>query len=159
MSCTTNTRSLKFWQVFGVGLCAVLLAGCGTSTEPADEPAPATQSATPTADPSPEVEAPEDVAVKVMTLFARPDEPEQRWFAELRPYLEEEYAVEAEYIDPARIPFDKILSGPVMDGTEHNPQVVTADFKTNAGTWYVELHQNGPGGKWLVGGIHKLDKS
>ena len=93
-----------------------------------------------------------------MNLFARPDEPEQRWFAELRPYLEEEYAVEAEYIDPARIPFDKILSGPVIDGTEHNPQVVTADFKTNAGTWYVELHQDEPGGKWLVGGIHELTK-
>lgn len=156
MSSTTNMRSLKFWQVFGVGLCAVLLAGCGTSTEPTGEPAPATQSASPTTAASPVVEAPEDVAVKVMTLFARPDEPEQRWFAELRPYLEEEYAVEAQYIDPARIPFDKIISGPVMDGTEHNPQVVTADFKTNAGTWYVELHQDEPGGVWLVGGIHEL---
>ena len=54
------------------------------------------------------------------------------------PYSEEEYSTEAEYIDPARIPFDKILSGPVMDGTEHNPQVVTAAFKTNAGLAGVE---------------------
>lgn len=105
-----------------------------------------------------EVEAPEVMAVKVMTLFARPDEPEHRWYAELRPYLEKEYAIEAEYIDPVRIPFDKILSGPVMQGSEHNPQVVTADFKTDAGTWYVELHQNELGGKWLVGGIHELIK-
>lgn len=106
----------------------------------------------------PVIESPEEVAVKVMSLFARPDEPEQRWHAEIRPYLEKEYAIEAEYIDPARIPFDKILSGPVMDGTEHNEQVVTADFKTDAGTWYVELHQNALGGKWLVGGIHELIK-
>ncbi|MHA6969417.1 hypothetical protein ACX5K5_17180 (plasmid) [Glutamicibacter bergerei] len=72
--------------------------------------------------------------------------------------MEKEYAIEAEYIDPVRIPFDKILSGPVMQGSEHNPQVVTADFKTDAGTWYVELHQNELGGKWLVGGIHELIK-
>lgn len=90
-----------------------------------------------------------------MALFARPDEPERRWFSQLRPYLEEEYAVEAEYIDPARIPFHKIISGPVMGGDSDNQQVATADFKTNAGPWYVELHQNIPGGDWLVGGIQE----
>lgn len=28
----------------------------------------------------------------------------------------------------------------------NNPQIATADFKTSAGTWYVELHQNLAGG-------------
>lgn len=99
---------------------------------------------------------PKEVAIKVMGLFARPGEPERRWFSELRPYLEDQYAESAEYIDPARIPFNKIVSGPVMGGDSDNPQVATADFKTNGGSWYVELHQDVPGGDWLVGGIHEL---
>ncbi|MDN6170548.1 MAG: hypothetical protein L0J11_10785 [Micrococcaceae bacterium] len=96
---------------------------------------------------------PKKVAIKAMALFARPDEPARRWFSELRPYLEEEYAVEAEYIDPVRVPFYKIVSGPVMGGDSDNPQMATATFKTNDGLWYVELHQNDPGGDWLVGSI------
>ncbi|MCV9996453.1 hypothetical protein OIU93_19475 [Paeniglutamicibacter sp. ZC-3] len=137
------------------GLAVLAIAGCAQlpgNAEGAGQVSPTVEA------PVPVIESPEEVAVKVMNLFARPDEPEQRWHAEIRPYLEKEYAIEAEYIDPARIPFDKILSGPVMDGTEHNEQVVTADFKTDAGTWYVELHQNELGGKWLVGGIHELIK-
>ncbi|MFL4474483.1 hypothetical protein ACIPVK_10845 [Paeniglutamicibacter sp. MACA_103] len=82
---------------------------------------------------APVIEGPEELAVKVMNVFARPDESEQRWHAEIRPYLEKEYALEAEYIDPARIPFDKILSGPVLEGDAHNPQILTAGFKPNAG--------------------------
>lgn len=134
------------------GLAVLAIAGCAQLSGNAEDAA----QVSPTVEASvPVTESPEEVAVKVMNLFARPDEPEQRWHAEIRPYLEKEYAIEAEYIDPARIPFDKILSGPVMEGDAHNPQVVTADFKTNAGTWYVELHQNAPGGEWLVGGIHQ----
>ncbi|WP_146755343.1 hypothetical protein [Arthrobacter sp. AQ5-05] len=45
---------------------------------------------------APVVESPEGVDGKVMTLFARPDEPEQRWHAELHPYLENEYTIDAE---------------------------------------------------------------
>ena len=93
------------------------------------------------------------VATKAIKLFGRPDEPERRWFAELRPYLEKEYAVDAEYIDPARIPFDKILSGPKLETDSHNPQLVLARFKTNDGTWTVEMHQDRHGAEWLVGGI------
>jgi hypothetical protein len=134
------------------GMAVLAIAGCAQLPGNAEDAA----QVSPTAEASvPVTKSPEEVAVKVMNLFARPNEPEQRWHAEIRPYLEKEYALEAEYIDPARIPFDKILSGPVMEGDAHNPQVLTADFKTNAGTWYVELHQNAPGGEWLVGGIHQ----
>lgn len=134
------------------GLAVLAIAGCAQlpgNAENAPQVSPTVEASAPV------VESPEELAVKVMTLFARPDEPEQRWHAEIRPYLDKEYAIEAEYIDPARIPFNKILSGPVMEGDAHNPQILTADFKTNAGTWYVELHQNAPGGEWLVGGIHQ----
>lgn len=137
------------------GLAVLAIAGCAQLP---GNPGDASQ-VSPTVEASaPVIQSPEEVAVEVMNLFARPGEPEQRWFAEISPYLDKEYAIEAEYIDPARIPFDKILSDPVMEGDAHNPQILTADFKTNAGAWYVELHQNAPGGEWLVGGIHKLLK-
>lgn len=131
------------------------------SVAPAQSSAPArTSGASSSAAAGTEVklEDPKEVAVTAMELFARPDEPERRWFFELRPYLEDEYAVDAEYIDPARIPFDKIVSGPVMGGDSDNPQVALATFNTNAGPWYVELHQNVPGGDWLVGGIGSADE-
>lgn len=139
----------------------VALTACGTSPESGESPtapeatgSPAASS--PAAAPSStavSVEDPETVAAEAIKLFARPEEPERRWFAELRPYLEEEYAVEAEYIDPARIPFSKVSSDPQMNNDPHNPRLTTADFKTNDGTWTVELHQDTPGGQWLVGGI------
>lgn len=136
------------------------LTGCGASPGAGQSPAAATAepspaSASPSAQSptSAEVEDPSTVATEAIKLFGRPDEPERRWFAELRPYLEEEYAVEAEYIDPARIPFSEVQSAPELNGDAHNPQLVTADFKTDDGTWTVELHQDNPGGEWLVGGI------
>nr|WP_176704880.1 hypothetical protein [Arthrobacter sp.]AXV46265.1 hypothetical protein pA2H2_p34 [Arthrobacter sp.] len=153
---TTPRRCAGLWAKAAAfscaGLAVLAIAGCAQLPGNAEDAA----QVSPTVEASvPVIQSPEEVAVKVMNLFARPDEPEQRWHAEIRPYLEKEYAVEAEYIDPARIPFDKILSGPKMEGDAHNPQILTADFKTNAGTWYVELHQNAPGGEWLVGGIHQ----
>lgn len=153
---TVAGRGAGLWSKAAVfscaGLAVLAIAGCAQLPGNAEDAA----QVSPTVEASaPVVESPEELAVKVMNLFARPDEPEQRWHAEIRPYLEKEYAIEAEYIDPARIPFDKIISGPKMEGDAHNPQILTADFKTNAGTWYVDLHQNAPGGEWLVGGIHQ----
>ena len=134
------------------GLAVLTIAGCAQLP---GNPVDASQ-VSPTVETSaPVIQSPEELAVKVMNLFARPDEPEQRWYAEISPYLDKEYVIEAEYIDAARIPFDKILSGPVMEGDAHNTQILTADFKTNTGAWYVELHQNAPGGEWLVCGIHQ----
>ncbi|WP_417221390.1 hypothetical protein [Arthrobacter sp.] len=137
--------------------CTLLaLTACGgTDSAPEAAPEPAASS-TPASSPAPSsapAEKPGVVATKAIKLFARPDEPERRWFSQLRPYLEEEYAVDAEYIDPARIPFDKIISGPKLETDSHNPQLVLAKFKTNDGTWTVEMHQDTPGGDWLVGGI------
>ncbi|WP_286166922.1 hypothetical protein [Arthrobacter sp. AQ5-05] len=42
-----------------------------------------------------------------------------------------------------------------MEGDTSHLQILTADVKTNSGAWYVELHQNAPGGKYLVGGVHE----
>lgn len=156
---TTPPRRLALAAAAACTLLALAACG-GTDSAPEAAPAPAASStaasSTPASSPAPSsatVEKPGVVATKAIKLFARPDEPERRWFSQLRPYLEKEYAVDAEYIDPARIPFDKIISGPQLETDSHNPQLVLAKFKTNDGTWTVEMHQDKPGAKWLVGGI------
>lgn len=161
MPIPTTRRTLSTAAATAAILAALTACGStGSGQEAALEPAASsTRAAAPASSPgqsSATVEKPGTVATKAISLFARPDEPERRWFAELRPYLEEEYAVDAEYIDPARIPFDKIISGPQLETDSHNPQLLLARFKTNDGTWTVEMHQDTVGGKWLVGGIHEL---
>ena len=136
---------------------ATPVAPATTSSAPSSSEAPSSKAAAASA-PGMALDDPKEVAIEAMALFARPDEPERRWFSELRPYLEEEYAVDAEYIDPAQIPFTKIISGPVMSGDAHNSRVSLATFKTDTGPWYVELHQNVPGGDWLVGNIGSADE-
>ncbi|WP_417235517.1 hypothetical protein [Arthrobacter sp.] len=147
---TTQPRRLALAAATACMLLA--LTACGGTNSTPEAAASSTTAGTPSSSPAP-VEKPGVVATKAIKLFARPDEPERRWFSELRPYLEKEYAVDAEYIDPARIPFDKVLSGPQLETDSHNPQLVLARFKTNDGIWTVEMHQDTPGGEWLVGGI------
>ncbi|RAX47783.1 hypothetical protein DQ353_18605 [Arthrobacter sp. AQ5-05] len=99
------------------------------------------------------VEAPKDVAIKVLDLFARPDTPERRWFIDLLPYLTEEYAEEAQYIDPARVPLTKVNANPTTSQDEHMPQMVIVRFSTNDGPWQVVLVQDHDGQPWLVQAI------
>lgn len=156
---TQNRRHRILLATAAAGLLAGL-TGCGpsqgagqTPTTPVPESSPASSPAGAPSSAATESEDPATVATEAIKLFGRPDEPERRWFAELRPYLEEEYAVDAEYIDPARIPFSRLRSGPKVDADSDNPELTMVDFETDGGTWTVELHQDTPGGKWLVGGI------
>lgn len=155
----THNRSHRLLLTAAATCVLAGLTGCGASPGAGQTPASAAESSptsTPPSAPSSAVTESEDpatVATEAIELFGRPDEPERRWFAELRPYLEEEYAVEAEYIDPARIPFSEVQSSPELNRDSHNPQLTTVDYKTDDGIWTVTLHQDSPGGKWLVGGI------
>lgn len=94
-----------------------------------------------------------DTAAKVMGLFARPDVPETTWFADLAPHLAPEYADDAKYIDPARVPIRKITDGPAISRDAGNPMTVTATFATDAGRWRVLLHRSGQQQPWLVTAI------
>ena len=94
-----------------------------------------------------------DTAAKVMGLFARPDVPESTWFADLAPHLAPEYAEDAKYIDPSRVPVRKITDGPVISRDAGNPMTVTATFATDAGRWRILLHRSGQQQPWLVTAI------
>lgn len=98
-----------------------------------------------------------DTAAKVMGLFARPDVPEETWFADLAPHLAPEYAEDAKYIDPARVPIRKITDGPAITRDAGNPMTVTATFATDAGRWRVLVHRSGQQQPWLVTAISPQD--
>lgn len=98
-----------------------------------------------------------DTAAKVMALFARPDVPETTWFADLSPHLAPEYAEDAKYIDPARVPIGKVTDGPAISREAGNPLTVTATFSTDAGRWKMLLHRSGQQQPWLVTAISPQD--
>lgn len=98
-----------------------------------------------------------DTAAKVMGLFARPDLPETTWFADLAPHLAPEYAEDAKYIDPARVPIRKVTDGPAISRDAGNPMTVTASFSTDAGRWTMLLHRPGQQQPWLVTAISPQD--
>ena len=152
----TTRQGLVALRMAGASACVLSLAGCSlfgvndTNTE--QTPAPAASSSPASISPA-TVEEPEAVAVKVMDLFARPEMPERRWFTDLLPYLTDDYADEAQYTDPARVPFDTVKPNPRASQDEHNPQVVTVAFKTNDGPWQVVMVQDQDGKPWLVEAI------
>jgi hypothetical protein len=94
-----------------------------------------------------------ETAAKAMKLFARPDVPEAKWFSELAPLLAAEYAEDARYIDPARVPITTVTDGPSISREAENPMTVTASFYTDAGPWAMMLHRIGQDDPWLVTSI------
>ncbi len=94
-----------------------------------------------------------ETAAKAMELFGRPDVEEKKWFSELAPLLAPEYAEDARYIDPARVPFSMITDGPSIAREAQNPMTVTASFYTNDGPWDMMLHRTGQDAPWLVTSI------
>ena len=94
-----------------------------------------------------------DTAKRALTLFARPRLAQPTWFKQLQPLLSPEYAVEAEYISPAKVPVSRILDGPVLVREAGNPMTVTARFKTNHGPYLVLMHRSGQVDPWVVQSI------
>ncbi len=102
-----------------------------------------------------EVEA---IATEVIGLFARPEVPERRWYTDLLPHLSAEYAEDAQYIDPANVRVNDVVSGPALVREKGNPLTVTAEFSTNAGPWSVLLHRVGQDDPWLVEAIEPTNE-
>jgi hypothetical protein len=91
-----------------------------------------------------------DTAAKAMTLFARPGVEQRQWITDLAPLLAEEYATEAQYINPARVPVTAVIGDPVLTREAGNPMTATATFATNAGEWAVLIHRIGQADPWRV---------
>ncbi len=155
MSTIATRRVRKALGMAGASACVLTLASCslfGVKDKATDQTPEAAASSQASSTPA-TVEPPQEVATKVMDLFARPDMPERRWFTDLLPYLTEDYADEAQYTDPARVSFDKVNDKSTASQDEHNPQVVTVRFKTNDGPWQVVMVQDEAGEPWLVEAI------
>lgn len=157
------------WKKLGLAVLAVSalgLSGCSpvSSTEPIPSATADDHGAEEHYDNVPEVtwdaQSEEDVkaaATTVMGLFARPGVPERQWYTDIFPHLSKEYAVDAQYIDPARIRVKTILSGPVLTREQGNPMTVRAEFATNNGPWVLLLHRMDQHEPWLVTSIAPKD--
>ena len=97
------------------------------------------------------------LAGELMGKFARPDVTERAWFNALQPHMSADYQESAQYIDPARIPVRKILSGPILVREKGNPMSVMAEFTTNDGPWVLSLHRAGQEEPWLITRIAPKD--
>lgn len=98
-----------------------------------------------------------DTAAKAMALFARPRVDQRQWITDLAPMLSPAYRTEAEYINPARVPVSKVLSGPALKASSGEPMTVKAVFTTDAGEWVVLLHRTAAAQPWLVQDIASKD--
>lgn len=98
-----------------------------------------------------------DTAAKAMALFARPRVDQRQWITDLAPMLSPAYRTEAEYIDPARVPVSRVLSGPALKASSGDPMTVKAVFTTDAGEWVVLLHRTAAAQPWLVQDIAAED--
>lgn len=127
------------------------LSGGGHAQAPGAAPLPL-----PSWDPGSE-QAAKDTAAKAMALFARPGVDQRTWITDLAPLLDAGYRAEAEYIDPARVPVRRVLSGPALKASAGDPMTVKAAFTTDAGEWAVLLHRAGAGQPWLVEAIASND--
>jgi hypothetical protein len=91
-----------------------------------------------------------EAASRAMALFARPRVAQRQWITDLAPMLSPAYRTEAEYINPARVPVSRVLSGPALQASPGDPMTVKAVFTTDAGKWVVLLHRTAPAQPWLV---------
>lgn len=155
MPTTTHSQGTKALRMAGAAACILALSGCSLfgGKDDAAAPPPVSAASSPASSTPATAKEPQIVAVEAMALFARPDVPERRWFTDLLPYLTDEYADEAQYTDPARVPFDDIGSAPTASEDEHNPYVLTFHFDTNDGPWQVVVVQDKAGAPWLVQAI------
>lgn len=161
-------RIIKFGLVLAVA--AVAVSGCAapasnntpepevTASSPAEILAHDEDHGVPvvTWDASTEVEV-KALAADLMGKFARPDVTERAWFNALQPHMSADYQESAQYIDPARIPVRKILSGPILAREKGNPMSVMTEFTTNDGPWVLSLHRTGQEEPWLITRIAPKD--
>lgn len=156
------------------GITVALLAGCGgpgatPAGQVSGESTTATASATPcgSCDGQPQADhtgpsvlvmdaeatdAATASASAVMAAYTA-NKPKEEWFASLAPLLTTQYAEDAQYIEPSRLPVRKITSGPVLEPGVSTGYQVRAGFVTNAGDWVVILTRSSASAPWLASNV------
>jgi hypothetical protein len=90
-----------------------------------------------------------DVAVKLMTAYARPDRTADAWLAGLDPYLTQTGAAAYEGTDPAQVPVSKVTgSGTVMAAA--TVYALNVSVPTNKGVYVVALTRTSTTAPWLA---------
>lgn len=88
-------------------------------------------------------------AVRFLTEFARPDVPYAQWWATLKPLLDAQGRMYAEFTDPAQIPVRTITGPATLTRSGDEDLSMTFAVPTNIGTYTVRLTYT-PAGTWLV---------
>lgn len=151
---------------------ALALGGCAANSEPSSLPS-RDQLSPPSAlidGDSGESVVPEEVpqwdeasrrevvgaAQAAMTAFARPDLPDETWWAGLEPLLTTEAAPEYAYVDPANIPARKVTGqGRIVFDT--SAYVATVEVPTDAGRYRLVLVRRDATTPWLVSKISPVE--
>lgn len=92
-------------------------------------------------------------ADQIMGAYTAQGKAKKEWFSTLAPMLTTNYAQEAEYIDPARLPVRKITSGPEIKTEVSTGYQVRASFGTNVGDWVIILTRASETSPWLAANI------
>lgn len=88
-------------------------------------------------------------AKDVMTAFARPDQPQGRWWRDLAPTLTPTARETYKYVAVENVPVSTVKGkGRVVD--DSSPYLATVEFATNAGPYTVLLSRTGQGAPWLA---------
>ncbi len=88
-------------------------------------------------------------AVRFLTAFARPDVPYAQWWANLKPLLDDQGRMYAEFTDPAQIPVRNITGPAALSRSGEDDLSLTFAVPTNIGTYTVQLTYTAAG-TWLV---------
>lgn len=114
-------------------------------TVPADND---TVAPAPTAAPTSQQSA-ADVAVRVMTAYARPDLSAQAWMDGITPYLSQAGAAAYEGTDPAQVPVSTV-TGPGTIMPAATAYALNVSVPTNNGTYVVALTRTSTTTPWLA---------
>lgn len=88
-------------------------------------------------------------AKDVMTAFARPDQPQGRWWRDLAPTLTPTARETYKYVAVENVPVSTVKGkGRVVD--DSSPYLASVEFATNAGPYTVLLSRTGQGAPWLA---------
>ncbi|WP_054009825.1 hypothetical protein [Arthrobacter sp. ERGS1:01] len=130
----------------GVATSTCVLS-CGGNAQ-ADHTGPAQSDLTPA-----DKQAALDTAHQVMAAFTNTGVARDQWWTALAPLLTTNFATQAQYIHPSRLPVRVLRSGPRPVEGQLSGNQVRASFDTNAGSWTTIMVRTSTTAPWLASNI------